>query len=277
MGHSDGIAAVVKLGTEQWPQVSLSVSALQRHVESRGIGPESLIARPEDIFLAAACEIQDPAAMREFDRLYLSRIGSFIARVSKDPDVVDEVAQQLRIRMLSGTDPRIGHYRGEGPLEGWVRVAAMRTVLNIVESQRSHQHVPVNENQLGDALSPYLAADHFAQGAQLRPAVQKALTAALEEQSSRNKAILRLHFVEHLNIEEIGLLYRVHRATVARWLVSIRREVFSRVQEHLELQFKVTPSEFISLFSAVRSDLHASLSRILGETPDKSEKFAKIT
>lgn len=268
MGVSDAImTAAVQRAVLRWPGIDATAPALRAHIESQVLTDEALAENAEDIFLAAACVAGDPSAIKHLDRAYLSRVGTFIARVATAPHLVDEVTQEVRIRLFAGDNPRIAHYRAEGPLEAWVRVVALRTALQVLKTRRPERHLPIDEMKLSDALSPFLRADNVVQGAQLQPAVQNALTVALESLPARSKAILRLHFVEHLNIEEIGNLYRVHRATVARWLVSIRQDLFAKVQKDIEVDLRVTPSEFRSLLGAVRDDLHASLSRILPPAP----------
>lgn len=270
----EGVVAAVERGRARWPGIVLSQTEFEAQLARIEATAESLADHAEEIFLVAACLTGNTTAFQEFDKTFLSRVGTLISRVSTDADLIDEVKQQLRIRLFTGKDPRLAHYRGEGALEGWVRVAAMRTALNTLESRKRDRHVEIDDNRLGNALSPFLSADHLVAGAELQPVVQKALTVALEQLPARNKAILRLHFVEHLNIEEIGLVYRVHRATIARWLVTIRRDLLSRVQEHMEVRLQVSPSEFRSLVEAVRGDLHASLSRILPANPPDATRAA---
>jgi RNA polymerase sigma-70 factor, ECF subfamily len=275
MGFPESIRAALERGHERWPGIAISPAAFQTHVDRSELTESALANHGEDLFLAVACLAHQPQALKAFDKAYLVRVGIFISRVSKETDVVDEVTQQIRIRLFTGEDPKLAHYRGEGPLEGWVRVVALRTALNVLEARRYDRHAPASEQELGNALSPFLRADKAAEGAQLQPQVQAALTAALEALPARSKALLRLHFVEHLNIEEIGRMYQVHRATVARWLVTIRNDLFSKVQESMKLRLDVSPSEFRSLFDAVRSDLHASLSRILPQSPAAPVQVAK--
>jgi RNA polymerase sigma-70 factor (ECF subfamily) len=68
-----------------------------------------------------------------------------------------------------------------------------------------------------------------------------------------------MHFVDGLNIDEIGCVYRVHRATVARRLVAIRRRVLDNLRTELSLTLPATTSEFRSVLALIRGDLDLSL------------------
>jgi RNA polymerase sigma-70 factor (ECF subfamily) len=76
-----------------------------------------------------------------------------------------------------------------------------------------------------------------------------------------------MHYVDGLNIEAIGAVYHVHRATVARWLIAIRAEVLNGLRERFALAPKATSSDFRSYYSALRDELHLSISRVLGSHP----------
>src|SRR5581483_4498624 len=87
-----------------------------------------------DLYLACACARGVPAALAALDRAVLLRVPAFICRVSTDAAFADEVRQQLRERLLvapPGGAPKIAEYGGAGALHAWVRVAALRTALNL--------------------------------------------------------------------------------------------------------------------------------------------------
>lgn len=263
MSGFEAIASVLQRAATTWPGISFSAAAFEKALHDRMILEAASGEHALELFLATACAAGDSVAIDHFDRTFLARIGVFVARVSKERDFVDEVTQELRIRFFTGDKPKLAQYRAEGPLEGWVRVVAMRTALNLIEAGKHVRHVTIDVSRWSQVLTTFVAADYKSERAQLHPTVQHALTAALEELPSRSKALLRLHFVERLNIEEMGLIYRVHRATVARWLTTIRTQLFIRVEEMLSIRLNVSPSECRSLIDLVRDDLHASLSRIL--------------
>lgn len=59
--------------------------------------------------------------------------------------------------------------------------------------------------------------------------MKHAIEDAAAELAPRDRALLRLHLVERASIDDIAALYRVHRATVARWIQSAREIVESEL------------------------------------------------
>ena len=111
----------------------------------------------------------------------------------------------------------------------------------------------------------HLGADPELVAAKLehQEAFRQALSECLKELGPREKTLLRMNFNDHMNIDEIGVVYRVHRATVARWLAAIRSQVFECVCQRLSLKLRSSPSEVASLVRLVRSDIDLSIRRLL--------------
>ena len=79
----------------------------------------------------------------------------------------------------------------------------------------------------------------------LRPAV-----------TAGERNLLRLHFIDGLNIERIGVIYGVHRATVARWLVAIRRRLFEDTKAVLASKHGLDTADIKSLYRLMEADVH---------------------
>jgi RNA polymerase sigma-70 factor, ECF subfamily len=102
-----------------------------------------------------------------------------------------------------------------------------------------------------------------------RVAFQEALQESLATLTTREKTLLRLHFLDGMNIDELGVVFRVHRATVARWLVAVRTRVLDKVREKLSLELGSSPSEAQSLVRLLRSEVQVSIRRILDDDPKR--------
>jgi RNA polymerase sigma-70 factor, ECF subfamily len=76
-------------------------------------------------------------------------------------------------------------------------------------------------------------------------------------------ALLRYNVLEGLNIEEIGKIYGVHRATVARWITAARESILGRTRDELERRFGITAVEIDSIVRLVQSRLDVSMERVL--------------
>jgi RNA polymerase sigma-70 factor (ECF subfamily) len=250
-------------GRATWPDVRIERELLEEHVRRVGISDDALRSRGSDIYLAAACTAGISNAIRAFDRTYLPQVDKYVQRLVLPADLIEETRQALRIRMLVGPRPRIGLYNGTAPIGGWLRVAAVRIALDLLESRGAGP--PVTQvDDLGSRLagSSTPADLDFVKGEYL-PKFQEALDQALTSLSPREKTLLRFHFVDGLSVAAIAPLYKVHRATVARWLIEIRQKVFDNLRQRLDLEVPASASEFRSLLEAVRPDLGASLTRLL--------------
>ena len=128
---------VVDRGRARWPELELDEPEFAAHV-ARGLGGADIAAElvelhAADLWLAFGCTVGDKDSLAAFDREVLSQVGMLIARMAPTPQLVDEVRQQLRHKLLlarPGERPRISDYAGRGPLQAWVRVAATRAAID---------------------------------------------------------------------------------------------------------------------------------------------------
>ena len=163
---------------------------------------------------------------------------------------------------MIGPEARIGRYAGTAPLDRWLRLASVRLALDLIDSEG--RHVPHERSdelvrRVAGADNPELTAILARYGA----VVQQQLRQAIEGLSERDRTLLRLYFVEGLNVESIGAIYRVHRASAARWIGAIRTHLLDQVCGHLQLNIGLTHSEAASLVNCVRDELALSLTRLL--------------
>jgi hypothetical protein len=60
-------------------------------------------------------------------------------------------------------------------------------------------------------------------------------------------------------------MYRVNRATIARWLVAIRRRLFEEVRRELGERHGLSTEGVKSLYRIMRDDVHVTISRVLAK------------
>lgn len=68
-----------------------------------------------------------------------------------------------------------------------------------------------------------------------------------------------------MNIDRIGAVFNVHRATVARWIAAAREGLLERTMARLGERLRLEPADFESLLRVVRSSLDVSLHALLAE------------
>ena len=66
-------------------------------------------------------------------------------------------------------------------------------------------------------------------------------------------------------MDQIGLLYRVHRVTASRWLAGARKAVLSHTRRLLTDQLDISAEEFESIVRLVQSQLDLSILPAIGK------------
>jgi RNA polymerase sigma-70 factor (ECF subfamily) len=261
-GMDAALAEALSAGRIQWPGVTLPLAALAEHVGRQSLSSEVVRQRGPDLYLAAACAAGEPAALAAFEQEHLTRVDSYVARIGLTPEMLDELRQALRIRLLLDQPPRIGTYRGTGPLGGWVRMAAMRVAWNLLDAAAVAGARVADDGELAARVAEAAPESELLR-ARCRPVLQAAVERAIGALDDRDKALLRFHYVEGLSVDTIGTFYRVHRATAARWLVDLRHRLMRAVRRTVAAELRLSPSEFRSLVRTLDGELRVSVSRAL--------------
>ena len=242
-----------------WPDVDVERAAFAAYLAERAGA-----AHATDLYLACGVARGQADALGAFERTLLADVALFVAHVDRSPEFVDELRQQLRTKLFVAPEPhappKIAEYSGSGPLRGWLRVAAVRTALNMKRGDRPSD--TIEDDELGDRTAggdPQLA--YFR--SLYRDELQRAFQAALATLSTDERNVLRLHYLDGLNIDKIGALHQVHRATVARWLERSRDTIASETRRVLAEQLSLDDGELDSLIAFVQSQLDVSIRRLL--------------
>jgi RNA polymerase sigma-70 factor (ECF subfamily) len=253
----DGLARA----REAWTDFHVDSGAFVERLQNLGASPE----HAADLYLAFACACGDSAAAFAFDRTCLTQVAGFVAKIDDSPQFADEVRQVLRERLLLGESPRILEYKGAGPLGAWLRVAALRTALNL-KAAANRLKAP----QDAEAPARHLGTPTESPEKQLikevsRRQFEAALRSAVKALAPDQRQILKQHLTQRLSIDKIAALHRVHRATAARWLQSVRAAIFEGTRDRLRQRLKLTDSEFESMAELVRSRIDISLRSQTGD------------
>jgi RNA polymerase sigma-70 factor (ECF subfamily) len=213
-----------------------------------------------DLWIACGCIAEQPAALAMFELRFAPEIRGALRR-SFEPALADDAELRLRERlMLVGPDqaPRLASYAGRGALVSWLRAAAVRTAVDLMRARRE---VPADPAALADAgvVDPLLV--QLKQ--RYRDEFRVAFAAAAAGLTDRERTLLRYRFVDDLSIDEIGVLYRVHRATVARWLAAIRESLFEATRGELQARLGIADSDVDSVLRMIDSQLDISIEAIV--------------
>jgi RNA polymerase sigma-70 factor (ECF subfamily) len=265
--RSPGVKSAYQAGLRAWPGISLSEDEFAQHLTSvlpagaDGIPPG---LHSEDLFLACGCAKGDPRAIEHFSTRVLSIIPLVVARMSASPAFLEELTQDMRELLLVGrsdSPPRIGEYRGTGSLVAWVRISATRAAIRRLK--REQRVTPTKDADMR-AIAPVLGPELEYLRERYRPVIESALRQALDGLATRDRDVLRHHFVGGLTIDELGERYGVHRATAARWVAAARDRLLVATRDAARERLRSTDAEVDSLMRLVASQLELSI-RSLGD------------
>jgi RNA polymerase sigma-70 factor, ECF subfamily len=240
----------------RWPDVIFDPGVFIRYVGDSGIDESRLSAHGSDLLLVTAVLNGDRKALRAFDSLLAAAV-TMAHRIDSTRSFIEDVSQELRVKLLTSPDPKLRGYGAVGALGEWLRVAALRTALNL---KRSDRLLPMEDVPVEAMLAGF--DDVHMKEFYLRE-LNVAVEHGFRQLSARERTLLRLHFVDGLNIDRIAVMYSVHRATVARWLVAIRERLFEELREHLATTHGLAETDIRSLYRRMRDDVHVTISRVL--------------
>ncbi|MBL8923033.1 MAG: sigma-70 family RNA polymerase sigma factor [Myxococcaceae bacterium] len=223
---------------------------------ARGASFDSLDALPPDVLLAAAALSGDSGAVGVVDRWIVSEARHAAQHLRAGPALADELAQQVRQRVLSPPTPKLADYTGKGSLKKWLRAAATRLGINLVSYEGRHRAGDGDDDAaLGQlqasAASPELAmlkaeaAQHF----------QQALRSGFSTLSPKERNLLRLYFLDGVSSAQLAQTYGTHRVTVTRWLASARAAVVDAAVAELRARGVLSTASLGDLHLLVRSQL----------------------
>lgn len=262
------LALLVEKARAAWPTLRFDADEFSRYVAARipsGQEAEATLAevRAGDLLLAFACSRGDAEALARFEDAYFADLVMILARMTRERDVVEEVTQTLRTKLFlarGDAAPKIVEYSGRGDLRGWFRVTATRHAISTLRKPRRE-----TEDDGLLSLVPAAAADpEMRYLLELyRDEFRRAFAEAVEALSSEERNLLRYHYVDRLNIDEIGAIHGIHRVSAARRLTKVRAGLVDAVRRHLQARLRVGTTELQSILRLVRSQVHISLRAVL--------------
>ena len=211
-----------------------------------------------DLYLACACARGDPGAIAAFDERCLGQLDRSLSKIGIDRDTIAEVKQEIRCRVLVGDDghAEILNFSGRGELRGWVRVMATRRALR---RQGRARELAAVDNELRQHLVSSEQPEVDCSKEVYRHKFKHAFEAALQALPHRERTLLRQHYVDGATLDELAVLYRVHRATIARLLSRAREMVLAATRDQMMSQLEVPSQELDSILRMIRSRIEISL------------------
>jgi RNA polymerase sigma-70 factor (ECF subfamily) len=258
-------------GRAAWPGLSLDDGALAAYLGERApadAAPVTWLAglRAGDLFLACACAAGVPQALRAFEATFLVRMDVHLRAIRPTPELVAETRQELLEKLFVGAPgrpPKIRQYAGHGALGGWVRVAAVRTALNLLEAQKADRPRADEAEELARAIVPDSDPEIELMRATYKDGFLASFREAMLALPRRERSLLRFTFVERLTPARIGAMQGVHRTTVLRWIEAAQEELLAGTRARLMERLHISASECDGVFALVKSRIDLRLASLL--------------
>lgn len=256
---------------ERWPEhVRSVVDPEELARDARGALAALALA---DLALALAAALGEPNAVAEIERTIIEPMPRTLSRLRPTPEVIDEVRQELREKLLVGANggaPKLLEYKARGPLGAWARVIALRAAYDRARSsQPESKSKNTSKNDAESVLEGLIDSGDDPELAELRrrysAELRDAFRAAARRLDAEERAVLRSQAIDGLTIDQIGALYQVHRATAARWLQQAKASLLSALREELATRLGESHDACDSVVALVRSRIDLSLERALEE------------
>lgn len=262
------LAALVEAGRRAWPEIPLGaddfVAFLGRCLPNDA---DRASLRAAELYLVCAYALGIPGASKVFEARYVPRVEAALGRVGASAFMIADTLQDLRRRLLEMRDPQVVRrgYVGRGDLAAWLCVTAVREVGRRRERGKRETRFEESAADLlvapdGDPELAYILRTN-------KQELSEAFQEALAELSHRDRNVLRYHFVEGLNIDQIGGVYGVHRATAARWIDRARDGLCRRTRELLARRVSLSVGGFQRMLGLIESQIRVRL----GETSPEEE------
>ncbi|MCH9680170.1 MAG: sigma-70 family RNA polymerase sigma factor, partial [Deltaproteobacteria bacterium] len=219
-----------------------------------------------DLFLAASCAAGNAMALAQFEERFDVEVRTALARY-RDKVVEEDFRQALREKLFvtaSERPPGISQYAGRGELRYWVKMTIVRALTDWMRRRNvRRREVTMSEQTIDVLLAPTTDPEIEYLKSMYRAEFRSALAETLEQLETRERNLLRYSVADGLSIDEIGVIYRVHRSTAARWLNKARDTLIDGVSERLRRRLAVEPAEFQSILRLIQSRVDVNVAQML--------------
>lgn len=253
---------LIEAGRAAWPAIALPPATLivflARCLPAESAG-ELRALRAGDLYLACAYGLGIPGAVEALERRYMSRVATALSRLGTPALVIDDVQQELRQRLVEMQKalPNRKAYAGRGELSGWLCVCAVRDANRRRGRERQIGRLEGSEAVL--LASPHEDPEMAYLQKTYKRELSRAFQEALASLSSRERNLLRYHFIDGLSIDRIGMLYGVHRATAARWINRVRETLSTRTREGFTRRVSLSQEGFQRVLGLIESQIGVQL------------------
>jgi len=160
----------------------------------------------------------DALAERELYDAHVDRVFRLIFRLSGDPELAQECAQETFIRAFD----RLGTFRGDSALGTWLHSIAVSVTLNAIRRVRRQDSRETDLEETTSSTDGFRAAE---------PDLKERLTSAVNALPEGYRTVFIMHDVEGYTHEEIGTALHISSGTSKAQLFRARGKLRRALKE----------------------------------------------
>lgn len=258
------LAASLRTAAEAYPQLPAPDAPFVDSVRERvpeANADEVLALSFGELLIAYHSATGHPAALREV-RARLDTLRGPLRRTGASAGEIEQLLNDLPSDLVGprpGGAPRILGYSGRGSLHAWLRVVAVRTMVE----RRRKQGLVIDDDAVAEAATPELSPELGLLRKQYAVEFREAFANAVTKLPAADRTMLRQHHVDGVSLDALARLYGVHRATIARRLASTREIVVLEVRRDLIHRLRIGTQTVDSIIRIVHNELDVSIIRFL--------------
>jgi RNA polymerase sigma-70 factor, ECF subfamily len=225
--------------------------------------------RSAELALTLAAARGDGAAIAELERAHRATLDAVCRRYATPSQGAEDLRQILRAKLFvaePGRAPKISDYSGQGFLENWLRVTAVRVFLDLQKRKDRAREELAGEAPVLALPSPQDLALELIKD-EYRAAVGQAMQRAARQLDAGDRHMLRQHLVAGLSIDQLGSALGIHRATAARRIARAKEQWVSEIRKQLAAQLALSGEDLDDVLGLVMSRLDVSLGQVLATAP----------
>ncbi|HEY5936434.1 MAG TPA: sigma-70 family RNA polymerase sigma factor [Kofleriaceae bacterium] len=239
-------------------------------IEHGGEDAEAFLASCHlvDLALARSAALGHVFAIAELERAHRALLDSVCRRFAGPGHTHEDLMQILRSKLFVADlerRPRIAEYDGRGSLAGWLRVLAVRELIDLTRRKDRTRELAMTDTT-PELIEPQdLALEAIK--AEYRGAVAQALVDAARRLEPGDRHLLRQHLAAGLTIDQLAAVLGIHRATAARRITRAREQLATVARALVAERLGLGEAELGEIFSLVASKLELTIKRMLESRP----------
>lgn len=238
-----------------WPATAWTEARVTPHRDRLGDDPATAAHR-DDLLWAWACLEADPAALAALDAGPLRAAATHLRAMGfADAAIEDAVARARERLALGGSGPAgLSGFRGRGPLAGYVRTAVVRVAID--DARRE----PPPAADIADLVTapnpdPELEYMRTLYADQLVQAVRE----AWQRLAAHDRFLLSLQLHDAMSVDQLALVYKVHRATAARRAASARAALIATTRDCLRTRLGIADATLDSILRILTTSVQLAV------------------